>query len=111
MPKITEHGGPSFKPVTEEQYTRAMEKHGTPEFTADDQAVVDRWNEQQGRGEDESAGNSSSTSSASQRKSDDRTVIEPPSPAPSTANPSSEAPKENSSARQTGGSGTGSKGK
>lgn len=28
---------------TEAEYTAAMERHGTPEWTADDQRVMDRW--------------------------------------------------------------------
>lgn len=52
MAKITEHGGPSYGPMdapnarpSEQAYTEAMERHGTPEFTPDDQALVDRYQE------------------------------------------------------------------
>jgi hypothetical protein len=108
MPKISEQGGPSYRPITEEQYTQAMEKHGTPDFTEEDRMIVERWNDQQAKkeGERPSDGNSSRASSDSEQTNTDRTEANPQSPARTTENPSSQGRTGNSTAQQTGGSGT-----
>lgn len=48
MPKNTVHTGPSIAgltsaPPTEDEYSDAMERHGTDKWTADDADVQDRW--------------------------------------------------------------------
>jgi hypothetical protein len=50
MPKITEHDGPTHDPQdapnaqpTEEAYTDAMSRHGTPAFTPADERLVQQY--------------------------------------------------------------------
>lgn len=118
MPKITAHGGASFAPPTEEQYTRAMDRHGTPEWTQEDAELVKRYHqlredqaaeaevyeETKETREDAWDGNSSSESESKQQTTPEQSEANPPQPAPMTENPSDKDQEESSSAFLTGGS-------